>query len=114
MYDEHISMLETNKRQCDERLQDANRALALADCHLKQEIEKIKNNLEQDYNRMYEHDQIKHRNELEQLRQQLTDEFDKQKSNWSTSAQDIDEMKKMYRTEIDRLYRKIFNRTNLS
>jgi hypothetical protein len=85
--------------------------LNLADSHLKQEIEKIKLNLEQEYNRRYERDQKQHQYDLNQLRQQLTNEFEKQKLNIpiipqpNTSAQDIEEIKKMYRTEIDRLYR---------
>ena len=103
--------IETEKSQCEQRLQEANRALNLADSHLKQEIEKIKTGLEQEYNRRYDRDQKQHQQDLSQLRQQLTGEFEKQKASSSiiiqsnTSAQDVEEVKKMYRTEIDRLYR---------
>ncbi|CAF4298949.1 unnamed protein product, partial [Rotaria sordida] len=52
-----------------------------------------------------------HQYDLNQLRQQLTNEFEKQKLittpiiQTNTSIQDIEEIKKMYRIEIDRLYR---------
>ena len=52
--------------------------LILADSHLQQEIEKIKLSLEQEYNRRYERDQKQHQHDLYQLRQQLTNETDKQ------------------------------------
>jgi chromosome segregation ATPase len=109
-YHERFLSIETEKTQLEQRLQEANRALNLADSHLKQEIEKIKISLEQEYNRRYERDQKQHQQDLNQLRQQLTNEFEKQKLNTpiiqtNTSAQDIEEVKKMYRTEIDRLYR---------
>ncbi len=100
-YREKILIIQTEKSQFEQRLQETNRALNLADSHLKQEIEKIKSSLEQEYNRRYERDQKQHQQDLNQLRQQLTNEFEKQ----NTSAQDIEEVKKMYRTEIDRLYR---------
>ncbi|CAF1253495.1 unnamed protein product [Adineta steineri] len=109
-YHDKFVSIQTEKNQFEQRLQEANRALNLADSHLKQEIEKIKLNLEQEYNRRYERDQKQHQNDLQQLRQQLTNDFEKQKTNLPiiqshTSAQDIEEVKKMYRTEIDRLYR---------
>ncbi|CAF5095087.1 unnamed protein product, partial [Rotaria socialis] len=47
---------------------------------------------------------------MNQLRQQLTNDFEKQKTlmpnnQSNTLVQDIEEVKKMYRAEIDRLYR---------
>jgi len=99
-YREKILSIENEKTQLDTRLQEANRALNLADSHLKQEIDKIKASLEQEYNRRYDRDQKQHQHELNQLRM----DFEQQKKS-ITSEQDIDEMKKMYRTEIDRLYR---------
>ncbi len=109
-YREKLLSIETEKNQFEQRLQEANRALNLADSHLKQEIEKIKISLEQEYNRRYERDQKQHQQDLNQLQQQLTTEFEKQKPivpivQSNASAQDIEEVKKMYRTEIDRLYR---------
>ncbi|UJR09139.1 hypothetical protein I4U23_013386 [Adineta vaga] len=110
-YREKLLSIQTEKNQFEQRLQEANRALNLADNHLKQEIEKIKISLEQEYNRRYERDQKQHQQELNQLRQQLTNEFEQQQKpivavmQSNTSAQDIEEVKKMYRTEIDRLYR---------
>ena len=105
--------LETEKSEIVQRLEEANRALNFADSHLKQEIEKIKISLEQEYNRRYERDQKQHQQDLNQLRQQLTNEFEKQKATSSiviqsnmVAAQELDEVKKMYRNEIDRLYRK--------
>lgn len=102
--------LENEKNQFEQRLQEANRALDLADSHLQQEIEKIKLSLEQEYNRRYDRDYKQHQHDLNQLRQQLTNDFEKQKAllintQSNTSIQDIEEVKKMYRTEIDRLYR---------
>lgn len=97
---ELLTKKETEHQQLEQRFEEVNRALSLADSHLQEEIEKIKNTLEQEYNRRYERDQ-------KQL-QQLNIELDKQKSLVqlnNTSAQDIEEVKKMYRTEIDRLYR---------
>ena len=97
---EMLSKKETEHHQLEQRLEEVNRALSLADSHLQEEIEKIKNTLEQEYNRRYDRDQ-------KQL-QQLNIELEKQKSLVQlncTSAQDIEEVKKMYRTEIDRLYR---------
>jgi len=110
-YHERFLSIETEKTQLEQRLQEANRALNLADSHLKQEIEKIKTSLEQEYNRLYERNQKQHQHDLHQLKQQLTNEFNKQRSNNSAinqsniSLQDIEEIKKLYRTEIDRLYR---------
>jgi chromosome segregation ATPase len=109
-YRDKLLSIQTEKSQFEHRLQEANRALSLADSHLKQEIEKIKISLEQEYNRRYDRDQKQHQQEMQQLRQQLTNEFEKQRTvmpvmQSSTSAQDIEEVKKMYRTEIDRLYR---------
>lgn len=97
---ELLTKKETEHQQLEQRFEEVNRALSLADSHLQEEIEKIKNTLEQEYNRRYERDQ-------KQL-QQLNIELDKQKSLVqlnNTSVQDIEEVKKMYRTEIDRLYR---------
>ncbi len=94
--------VDAEKCQLEQRLQEANRALDLADSHLKQEIEKIKTSLEQKYTRLYERDQKQHQHELHQLRQQLI-------SPTNNSLEDIEEIKKMYRIEIDRLYRKINN-----
>ncbi|CAM4776239.1 unnamed protein product [Rotaria magnacalcarata] len=59
-YREKLMSADIQKSQLEQNLQETNRALNLADCHLQQEISKIK---------------------------------------------DTDELKKMYRTEIDRLYR---------
>lgn len=108
-YREKLVSLEAEKNGVEQRLQSAHRALDLADSHLKQEIEKIKTSLEQEYNHLYEHDQKKHQQELHQLHQQLTNEFNKQRSTSPSinSLQDIEEMQKKYRTEVDRLYRKI-------
>lgn len=105
--------MEAEKNEVEQRLQEANRALNLADSHLKQEIEKIKLSLEQEYNHLYERDQKNHQQDLQQLRQQLTNEFNRQRSTSpsTNSLQDIEEMQKMYRTEIDRLYRKITKKT---
>ena len=94
---EMLMKKETDYQQLEQRLDEVNRALTLADSHLQEEIEKIKINLEQEYNRRYERDQ-------KQLLQ-LTNELEKQTTNNSASVQDIEEVKKMYRTEIDRLYR---------
>ncbi|CAF1465550.1 unnamed protein product, partial [Adineta ricciae] len=107
---EKLLSIQTEKNQFEQRLQEANRALNLADSHLKQEIEKIKASLEQEYSRRYERDQKQHQQELNQLQQQLTNELEKHTMvtpvmQANTSAQDIEEVKKMYRTEIDRLYR---------
>jgi hypothetical protein len=101
-YHEKLNSLEAEKSELEQRLKEANQALDLADSHLQQEIEKIKFNLEQEYNRRYEHDQKQHQHNL------LPKEIEKQQSINSSdnSLQDTEEIKKMYRTEIDRLYRK--------
>ncbi|CAF5154849.1 unnamed protein product, partial [Rotaria magnacalcarata] len=109
-YREKLAALETEKTQCEQRLQEVNRALNLADSHLEQEIEKIKISLEQEYNRRYERDHKQYQHDMNQLRQQLTNDFEKQKNlmpnnQSNTLVQDIEEVKKMYRAEIDRLYR---------
>ena len=97
----------------EQRLQDANQALDLADSHLEKEIEKIKLSLEQEYNRRYEQDQKQHQHDLQQSRQALTKEIEKQRivispTNVSNvSLQDTEEIKQLYRAEIDRLCRKI-------
>jgi vacuolar-type H+-ATPase subunit E/Vma4 len=107
-YREQLLALNDEKCQVEQRLQEANQALDLADSHLQEEIEKIKTNLEQEYNRRYERDHKQHQHDL----QQLTNEFNKQRSNSpstnlsNNSLQDIADVKKIYRTEIDRLYRK--------
>ena len=72
-------------------MNEANRALDLADSHLQQEIVKIKHSLEQEYKRRYEREQ-QHRQSTNSLH--------------SNATQEMEEMKKMYRTELDRLYRK--------
>ena len=96
--------LDREKLEVEQRLEEANRALDLADSHIKQEIEKIKLSLEQEYKRRYERDYKQHQYEL----QQLKNEFHKQQANNSSNStlQEIEEMKKLYRTENDRLYRK--------
>jgi len=107
-YREKLKSLEAEKYELEQRLQEANQALDLADSHLQQEIEKIKLNLEQEYNRRYANNQKQHPHNL----QQLPKEIEKQQSIISPiyssdhSLQDTEEIKKMYRTEIDRLYRK--------
>ncbi|CAM4901377.1 unnamed protein product [Rotaria socialis] len=103
-YREKFMSVDVQKSQLEQNLQEANRALHLADCHLQQEISKIKVSLEQEYNRRYENDQKRYQNDLNQLRQQLAKEIDNKRS-INHSMQDTDELKKMYRTEIDRLYR---------
>jgi len=82
-YQEKIALIENEKSQLEHRLQQANHALDLADSHLKQEIEKIKTNLEQKYKRRYEHD-------LKQLRQQLTAELDMQNKPIATSQSKLE------------------------
>ena len=88
-------------------------ALDLADAHLQQEIEKIKRSLEDEYTRRYELAQKQHQHDLQQLRQELTAEVGKRRAAISpidfarTSFQDIEEIKQMYRTENERLYRKM-------
>jgi C4-dicarboxylate-specific signal transduction histidine kinase len=117
---EKLISLETEKCQFEQRLQEANRALSLADSHLKQEIEKIKIGLEQEYNRRYERDHKQHQQDLHQLRQHLTNEIERPRISISpvnlsnTSLQDTEDIKKMYRAEIDRLYRKIKNPSQFS
>ncbi|UJR37060.1 hypothetical protein I4U23_029765 [Adineta vaga] len=109
-YNDKISILETEKRQLEQRLYESNRALDLADSHLQQEVEKIKRSLEQEYNRQYELDQKQHQHEIQQLRQELTNEIEKQRlvttsiTPTKTTIQDIEEIKRMYRTENERLY----------
>ena len=111
-YREKLKSVDAEKCQLEQRLQEANRTLDLADFHLQREIEKIKLSLEQEYNRLYERDQKQHQHDLHQLRQQLTNEIEKQRVVISpvnvsnTSLQETEEIKKMYRTEIDRLYSK--------
>ena len=96
----------------EERLYESNRALDLADSHLQQEIEKIKISLEQDYNRRYEVDQKQHQHELQRLQQEFTSDINKQRvstvpvASTKTTSQDIEEIKRMYRAENERLYRK--------
>ncbi|CAF4368109.1 unnamed protein product, partial [Adineta steineri] len=77
-YEEKILSLESEKCKFEQRLQEANQALDLADSHLQQEIEKIRLSLEQEYNRRYEHDQRQHQHELAQLRKELTNPTEKQ------------------------------------
>lgn len=57
---------------------------------------KIKHSLEQEYKRRYEREQ-QHRQSTNSLHS-------------SAAAQEMEDMKKMYRTELDRLYRKIILR----
>ncbi|CAF3549990.1 unnamed protein product [Adineta steineri] len=104
-YDEKILSLESEKCKFEQRLREANQALDLADSHLQQEIQKIRLSLEQEYNRRYEHDQRQHQHELAQLRKELTNPIEKQHVvNTSNNIyQDTEDIKKMYRTEIDRL-----------
>ena len=87
------------------------------------QIEKIKISLEQEYKRRYERDHKQHQHEMNQLRQQLTNEFEQQRAAFisvtpatvSTNvAQETEEMKKMYRTEIDRLYRQLIDTANMN
>ncbi|CAF0850375.1 unnamed protein product [Adineta ricciae] len=110
-YRDKLFYLENEKRQLEERLYESNRALDLADSHLQQEIEKIKNSLEEDYNRRYELDQKQHQHELQRLRQEFTSDIDKQRvstvpvTSTKTTSQDIEEIKRMYRAENERLYR---------
>ncbi|CAF1243822.1 unnamed protein product [Adineta ricciae] len=110
-YRDKLFYLENEKRQLEERLYESNRALDLADSHLQQEIEKIKISLEQEYNRRYELDQKQHEHELQRLRQEFTSGIDKQRvstvpvASTKTTSQDIEEIKRMYRAENERLYR---------
>ncbi|CAF4682471.1 unnamed protein product, partial [Rotaria sp. Silwood1] len=109
-YREKLMSLDIKKNQLEQGLQEATRALNLADCHLQQEISKIKLNLEQEYSRRYEQDLKQHQYELNQLRQKLTKEIENKRkliapiNLINNSQQDMEEIKKMYRTEIDRLY----------
>ena len=82
-YQEKITLIENDKSQLEHRLQQANHTLDLADSHLRQEIEKIKTNLEQKYKRRFEHD-------LKQLRQQLMAEFDIQNKPIATSQSELE------------------------
>ncbi|CAF3959967.1 unnamed protein product, partial [Rotaria sp. Silwood2] len=110
-YREKLMAFDVEKSQFEQRLQQANQALNLADCHLEQEISKIKLSLEQEYSRRYENDLKRHQYELNQLRQKLTKEIENKRklitpvNAINNSQQDIEEIKKVYRTEIDRLYR---------
>ena len=102
MYVEKLNGLETDKRQLQDRLKEAERAVELADAHLKKEIEKIQLSLEQEYSRRYDRDHKQHQQELEKLRLQLTTSAIQLRGN---SQQETEEIKKIRRAEIDRLYR---------
>lgn len=111
-YREKVISLDFEKRQLQQRLEEMNNALNLADCHLQQEISKVKLSLEHEYNRRVENEQKRFQFELNQLRQQLNNEIDNKRLA-NNSLEDIEEIKKVYRIEIERLYRKFHERSNI-
>lgn len=107
MYQERLKSLEMENVQVNQRLQEANRAVDLADVHLRKEIEKIQLSLEQEYSRRYDREHKQHKHELDKLRQQLTNKPSPGRVTSSVNVQqETEEIKKICRAEIDRLYRK--------
>ena len=83
----------------EQDLNTANQALSMTDAHLKKEIEKIRISLEQEYQRRYE-------------QQQLVNEQEKLRNHYSSTnlQQETEEIKQIYRAEMERLYRQLISR----